>query len=134
MQFRISTIIFCLIPVAVLAPGMCGQTNASRQPIARIGDQAIYDEDLLPSIGGKLFQLKDQEYELKSKALENTVNERLLESAAKSKGLSTDALLEQTVYRNLARPPQVKLTRITLPRRTGLVAPLARLGLKWNRP
>ncbi len=125
MQFRISTIIFCLIPVAVLAPGMCGQTNASRQPIARIGDQAIYDEDLLPSIGGKLFQLKDQEYELKSKALENTVNERLLESAAKSKGLSTDALLEQTVYRNLAPPTPSEVDAYYLAQKDRISRPLS---------
>lgn len=104
MQFRISNIIFCLMPVAILAPGMRGQAGASREPIARIGGQVIYEEDLLPSIGGQLFQLKNQEYELKSKELENMVNQMLLESAAKSKGLSVDAFLEQTVYRNLAPP------------------------------
>jgi hypothetical protein len=78
MQLRISTIIFCLIAVAVPAPGVCAQTSASRQLIARIGDQAIYAEDLLPPIGGQLFQLKNQEYELKSKELEKLVNQRLL--------------------------------------------------------
>jgi protein-disulfide isomerase len=103
MQFRISTIILCLTLVAALAPGTCGQASASHEPIARIGDQAIYEEDLLPSIGGQLFQLKNQEYELKSKELEKLINQRLLESVAKSKGLSTDAFLEQTVDRNL--PP-----------------------------
>src|SRR5205085_997458 len=55
-------------------------------------------------IGGQLFQLKNQEYELKSKELEKLVNQRLLESAAKSKGLSTDAFLQQTVDRTLPPP------------------------------
>jgi protein-disulfide isomerase len=104
MQFRISTMILCLIPIAALTPGMCGQASASREPIARMGDQAIYEEDLLPSIGGKLFQLKTQEYELKSRELDDLLSQRLLECAAKRKGLSTDAFLEQMVYRSLPSP------------------------------
>lgn len=104
MHFHISTILLCLVSITVLEPGIRGQSTASREPVARIGDQTLYEGDLLPSVGGQLFQLKNQEYELKSRELENLVNQRLLESAAKRKGLSTDALLEQTVYRNLPSP------------------------------
>jgi len=89
--------------IVAFAPVLGAQTKPPREPIARIGDQAIYDDDLLPSIGGQLWQLRSQEYELKIKALENLLNQRLLENEAKSQGLSTDALLEQTVDRNL--PP-----------------------------
>jgi protein-disulfide isomerase len=125
MQFRISTIIFCLIPVAILAPGVRGQTSVSRAPIARIGDQAIYDEDLLPSIGGQLFQLENQEYELKSKELEKLVNQRLLESAAKSKGLSTDAFLEQTVDRTLPPPTPSEVEAYYLAQKDQINRPLS---------
>jgi predicted DsbA family dithiol-disulfide isomerase len=104
MQTRIWTILLCVITIAVLTPGVRGQTNVGRQPIARIGDQLLYPEDLLPSIAGQLFQLKNQEYELQSKELEKIVNERLLESAAKRNGLSTDVFLEQKVYRKLPVP------------------------------
>jgi protein-disulfide isomerase len=125
MQFRISTIIFCLIPAAVLAPGVRGQTCDSHEPIARIGDQAIYDEDLLPSIGGQLFRLKNQEYELKSKELENLVNQRLLESTAKSKGLSTDAFLEQTVDRTLPPPTPSEVEAYYLAQKDQINRPLS---------
>jgi protein-disulfide isomerase len=125
MQFRISTIIFCLIPVAALAPGMRGQECTSHEPIARIGDQVVYEEDLLPSIGGQLFQLKNQEYELKSKELESMVNQKLLESAAKSKGLSVDAFLVQTVYRNLAPPTSSEVEAFYLAQKDQIKRPFS---------
>jgi Protein-disulfide isomerase len=125
MQFQISTIIFCLIPVGALAPGMRGQECTSHEPIARIGDQVICEEDLLPSISGQLFQLKNQEYELKSKELENMVNQKLLESAAKSKGLSVDAFLQQTVYRNLPPPTASEVEAYYLAQKDQVKRPLS---------
>src|SRR5579862_1464482 len=72
-----------------------GQANPSGQPIARIGDQPVYEEDLFPTVGAQLWQIKNQEYDLKSKALVSLVNQRLLEIEAKRKGIaSADALLE----------------------------------------
>jgi protein-disulfide isomerase len=79
-------------------------TSGARQPIARVFGEPVYDEDLLPSIGGQLYQLRAQEYELKGKALATLVNQRLLEREAKSQGLSTEALLEQMVDRKLPAP------------------------------
>ena len=65
------------------------KAGTARQDIGQIlidEAQAIYDEDLLPSIAGQLFQIKNQEYEIKTKALETILNQRMLEAAAKSKG------------------------------------------------
>src|SRR5260370_11552753 len=90
-----------MIAILALAPALSAQSSPPREPVARIGDQAIYDDDLLPSIAGQSWQLKNREYDLKTKALVNVVNQRLLEAAAKSKGLSTDAFLEQTVDRRV---------------------------------
>jgi len=90
--------------VLVLAPILAAQTSAPRQPVARIGDEAVYDDDLLPLIGGQLLQLKNQEYDLKMKALQVLLNQRLLEKAAKGQAVSTDAFLEQAVDRSLAPP------------------------------
>jgi protein-disulfide isomerase len=87
-----------------LAPAVIAQAKLSPPAIARVGEQAIYDEDLLPSIGAQLLQLKNQEYELRIKALDGVVNQRLLEDRANRKGLSVEALLEQEVDRNVPRP------------------------------
>jgi protein-disulfide isomerase len=80
------------------------QTSSPDQAIARIGSEVIYDEALRDLIGSQLWQLRSQEYDLKRVALEFLVNQRLLEADAKSNGLSTEALLEQVVYKTLAPP------------------------------
>jgi protein-disulfide isomerase len=72
-------------------------------------DEPVYDEDLLPEIGAQLYKLKTQEYEIKNKALANLLDQRLLEREAKSRGLSTEAFLEQTVYRNLPAPSALEI-------------------------
>ncbi|HUS05139.1 MAG TPA: thioredoxin domain-containing protein [Bryobacteraceae bacterium] len=92
---------FSLAAILTLAPAFA---QTSRQPLARVGTQEIYDEDLLPSIAGQLWQLKNQEYDLKSKALRNVINQKLLEAAAKSKNLSPEAFLEETVDRAVPPP------------------------------
>src|SRR3954467_1901217 len=91
------------VMTAILAAGSAlGQTTALRQPIARVGDQSIYEEDLQSLISGQLYQLKIQEYDLKVQALQTLASQRLLAEEAKGHGLSVDAFLTQTVDRNLA--------------------------------
>src|SRR5215472_13285736 len=103
----------CLTPITVLVAlaALAGAQTASgaRQPIARVFDEPVYDEDLLPSIGGQLYQLKTQEYEIKSKALTEVVKQRLLEREAKSQGVSTDALIDQMVYRKVGEPSALEI-------------------------
>ncbi len=71
-------------------PRLSAQTSPSGQPVARIGDQVIYEEDLAPLIGGRLSQLKNQECELKADAVTKLINQRLLEAEAKKSGLSVE--------------------------------------------
>jgi DNA-binding CsgD family transcriptional regulator len=99
-----TALLMIIAAVATPAPVLRAQALPERQPIARIGDQAIYDEDLLPLIGAQLYQLKTQEYDLRTKALANLLSQRLMEQEAKAKGLSVDAFLEQTVDRNVPAP------------------------------
>jgi len=94
---------FGLTVSLALALAVGAQTKPAGQPVARIGDQVIYDEDLLLSVSGQLLQLKNQEYELKLAALTNLVNQRLLEAEARRQGLSVEAFLEQTIDGSL--PP-----------------------------
>src|SRR5450759_2441108 len=98
---KIGTVFWALI---ALAPAISAQTNAPLQPLARIGDQPIYEEDLLPSIAGQLVQLKHQEYELKLRAVQNLVNQRLLEVEAKGTGLTIQQFLTGKVDRNVPPP------------------------------
>ena len=95
--------------ILTLASALAAQSDSPRQPIARIGGEPIYDEDLLPLIGGQLWQLKNQEHDLKIKALQVLLNRRMLEHEAASRGVSADALLDQRVDRSLSQPSASEL-------------------------
>ena len=84
-------------------------TAGSRQPLATVAGQNIYDEDLLPSIQGQLLPLRSQEYEIRKKALDSMIEQKLLEAAAKKKGLTTDQLLAQEVDAKIAAPSDAEL-------------------------
>jgi len=85
-----------------------GQSK-QKEPLAVVGGQTIYDDDLVPFVQGQVFQLRLQEYEVKSKALENLVNQKLLEAEAKKRGIPTEKLLEQEVDAKVAEPTEAEL-------------------------
>ena len=77
--------------------------------IATIGGQPIYEQDLLPKLAPKLLELRTQEYQMKSTALEDLIGQRLLEAEAKKRGLSTEKLLEQEVESKVADPSDAEV-------------------------
>src|SRR5436309_13957868 len=70
-----------LLGSAVCASQTFGQAK-QKEPLAVVAGQPIYDEDLLPFVQAQVFQLRVQEYDVKSKALVNLVNKKLLEAEA----------------------------------------------------
>lgn len=105
---RLNLLIPALLCLAL--PLVCmGQTSSSAQPngrIATVDGRPIYEQDLLPEVAPKLLQLRSQQYELKSKALENLIRQRVIEAEAEKRGLSTDKLLEQEVDSKVAEPSE----------------------------
>ena len=125
MQVKRSYAIIGLAVVALaLAATSRGQTRSSLEPIAQTEEQTIYEKDLMPSIGAQLLQLRNQEYELKLKALVNVLKERLLENEAKRRGVSTEAFLEQTVDRNVPAPSAVEIEAYYLAKKDAYNQPL----------
>ena len=78
---------------AVTSVAQNAETPKPKQPVATVDGQPIYDEDLAPSVEGQLQPLRNQEYEIKRKALDNLIEQKMLEAAAKKKGLTTEKLL-----------------------------------------
>jgi len=124
-QWRAWSFLRSIAAVALLTPALVAQTNPSREPIARLGQEAIYDEDLLPLIAGQLLQLKNQEYDLKVRALQVLLNQRLLEKEAKGQSLSTDAFLEKAVDRSLAPPSAGEIEAYYLAQKDRIGKPLS---------
>jgi len=112
--------------LVAITPSVSAQANPSRQPIARTGDQSVYEEDLFAAVGAQLWQIKNQEYDLKNKALVSVANQRLLEIEAKSKGIaSPDALLEQMVDRNVPSPTDSEIEAYYLAQKSQINRPLS---------
>ena len=97
------------VVVVLLAPILGAPADPPRQPIAMLGDQPIYEEDLLPLAGAELLQLDNQKHDLRMKALQDLVKQRLLEREARSEGLSIEAFLVETVDRTVPPPTAAEI-------------------------
>ena len=107
-----SFIILC--PALILAPLSMAQntTSKSNQPLAVVGEQPITEDDLAPLVQGQLRPLREQEYQIKKKALESLINQRVLEAEAKKKGVSTEKLLEQDVDSKVPEPTDAEVSAV----------------------
>lgn len=94
----------CLLAICIyLAKTSITKT---KEPVAVIAGQTIYADELLPRVQA---QLRNQEYELKSRALENLIDQKLLEAEAKKKGIAVGQVLEQEVDAKVAEPIEAEL-------------------------
>src|SRR5712671_3157473 len=108
-HFRI-TLLFCLSTVfAATSLAQNAETPKPKQPVATVDGQPIYDEELASSVEGQLQPLRNQEYEVKRKALDNLIEQKILEAAAKKKGLTTEKLLDQEVNSKIPDPSDAEL-------------------------
>ncbi len=91
---RLVVVVFVLLLLgaAVSLAQSSGKDRQKNEPLAVVAGQPIYDDDLRPFAEGELFQLRLKEYEVKNKALDNLVNQKLLEAEAKKKGIPTGSL------------------------------------------
>src|SRR5256884_3940569 len=93
---------------AVCASQAFGQAR-QKEPLAVVAGQPIYDDDLLPLVQAQVFQLRVQGYEVKSKALENLVNQKVLEAEARKRGLPAEKVLAQEVDAKIPEPTEAEL-------------------------
>lgn len=115
---------FTLLSSAQNAP-VLNSIDLERRPLARVGEQLIYEADLLPSIGAQLLQLRNQEYELKLRALRSVVSQRLLALEAQKAGISTEAFLAERVDRLLVAPLDREIDAFYLAQKDRIDRPLA---------
>ena len=84
----------------------------SALPLATIDGQTITDDELAPYVQSQLRPLRDQEYQIKKKALDNLISQKLVEAEAKKKGVTMEKLYEQEVDAKVPEPTDVELNAI----------------------
>jgi parvulin-like peptidyl-prolyl isomerase len=82
-----------------------GQTSTPT-PIATINGAVIRDSDL-EGVEGELLQLRKQEYDIKKKALDSLIEQRLIEAEAARLGVTLPQLYEREVNAKVREPSDV---------------------------
>lgn len=111
-QMSIRSAALVLVVLSLGSVAHVGEARAQakpKEPLAVVGGQPIYDDDLLPFVQAQVFQLRLQEYEMKSRALENLVNQRLLEREAKRKRIPVESVLEHEADAKVPEPTEAEL-------------------------
>jgi protein-disulfide isomerase len=114
MKLRAALFASLLFPILLIAQSSTSLSVVpkSTPPLATVDGQPITDEDLAPYVQGQLRPLREQEYQIKKKALDNLINQRLVEAEAKKKGVTTEKLYEQEVDAKVPEPTDVELNAI----------------------
>ena len=115
-------VLTCFFHVEV---GSAQNTDApkSKQSVATVAGQAIYENELLQNVQGQLFPLRNQEYEIKKRALDTLIEQKLLEVAAKKKGVETEKLLSQEVDSKVPEPRDAEVQAYYLAQKDRLNRP-----------
>lgn len=103
-HFKTLPVVFVSAFLAVSCFAQNTDSLKPKQAVATVGDQTIYDSDLASSVEGQLQPLRSQEYDIKRKALDTLIEQKMLEAAAKKKGVTTEQLLQQEVDAKVKEP------------------------------
>jgi protein-disulfide isomerase len=99
--------LFSLSVSMMLAAGSYAQEQPSAKPggpVAIVGGQVISEQDLIETVGPQLMQLRNQEYDIKSKGLESLIRQKLVDAEAKKRGITPLQLMEQEVDSKVPEP------------------------------
>jgi len=120
-----SFLLFSYFFIAAVSLGQTSDAPKANRLVATVDGQAIYDEDLAASVQAQLQPLRNQEYEIKRKALDNQIEQKLLEAAAKKQGLTTEKLLVQEVDSKVPDPTDAEIEGYYLAVKDRMNRPLA---------
>jgi len=109
---KLYSALFAFLLFPIFSSGQSSVPPKSTAPLATVDGQPLTDEDLAPYVQSQLRPLREQEYQIKKKALDALITQRVLESEAKKKGFTTDKLLEQEVDAKVAEPTDVELNAV----------------------
>ncbi|PYV79886.1 MAG: hypothetical protein DMG93_20105 [Acidobacteria bacterium] len=128
-------VILCCIFTFIGATAVAekAETSNLKQSVATVDGQPIYDEDLAPSIQGQLLPLRNQEFEIKKQALDKLIEQKLLEAAAKKKGLTKENLLDQEVNSKVADPSDAEVEAYYLAQKDRLNRPLDEIKVQLRQ-
>ena len=103
--------------ISLTAANAAAQATKDR-PAAVVGDQVFYERDVLPLVQSQLNELRNQEYQLKLRALEEVVNRYLLKKEAEKRRITEQKLIRQ-VDSKATEPSQAERDQAMVERMLG---------------
>jgi protein-disulfide isomerase len=122
---RYACSLFSVLLLPILSNPQSIESTKKSDPIATVDGQGITEDDLAPLVQGQLRPLRDQEYQIKKKALENLIWQKVLDAEAKKKGLTADKLLEQEVDSKMPEPTDAEINAVYAVQKDQINRPLA---------
>ena len=110
--------------LALAAVAQTVETAKPKQAIAVVGDHPLYEQDLASSVEGQLQPLRSQEYDIKRKALDDLIDQQVLENAARAKGITSDRLLQREIDAKVKDPSDDEIQGFYLAQAARLKTPL----------
>ena len=107
----------------ILAAPLILSAQDSARPVATVNGQPIYEQELMSVAGPNLLKLRNQEYKIKSDALDNLVRKKVIEAEAKKRGLTAEELLKQEVDSKVADPSDDEAKGYYLAAKSGTTLP-----------
>src|SRR6201993_2863356 len=104
---KISRLVLCLSLFLAPKANFCQSAPqvTSGNAVATVAGQPVTEEELLETLGQQqVMQLRTQEYEAKSRALDSLIRLKLVEAEAKKRGISPEKLIQQEVEAKVADP------------------------------
>jgi protein-disulfide isomerase len=101
-----------LLSLALLLFPACGRSqsaDSARKPVAVVNGQPVYEDELVPRIGADLQRLRNQEFQIKQRALQNYILEKLWRAEAEKRGLTPEKYLEQEVDSKTPEPTEEEI-------------------------
>jgi protein-disulfide isomerase len=98
-----------------------GETEGS---VAIAAGQSISERELDDAAAAQILPLRNQEYQIRSKVLEDLIRQRLVEAEAKRRGLTVDQLYAQEVDSKIPVPTQGEIAAYYLALKSQLKSPL----------
>lgn len=101
----VASLILVAVPVCRASQGH--SKDLPKKVVAVVDGAEITEEDL--KIQPQLAQLRDQEYKLKMRAVENAITRALVEKAAAAKNLTPEEFFKQEVESKVAEPTEAEI-------------------------
>ncbi len=84
--------------------GTISEPGNADQPVAIVAGEKIFQRDLAAATASQMLQIREQEYKVKSQALDELIRKKLVEDEARRRGVSVEKLYQMEVDSKLGDP------------------------------